>query len=282
MTKLKTICFAATTAALAGCAATPRHYDDESSRALNLARAGGVYDQDLRDSPDGTRSYRKGLLVSALNLASLATSLEAPLRHLTGTQTLLFNATDIMMTPDNPSARPSLMGWMPGSLAANEDDAYDHYVAVVDEAITQAAKSMAITATKLTDVKTPEIDGHPLMLWSVTAERYGCADSNCIIAYNIQQPNHWKTPSYVIGGEAASYNIAANHPEKYSRLVFRQSGHELTFPVDEFYGAVSAGMPPWIVMYFPPNTVIQDGEPLPYPVLYEQGQQLMFREPVHE
>ena len=41
-------------------------------------------------------------------------------------------------------------------------------------------------------------------------------------------------------------------------------------------------MPPWIVMYFPPNTVIQDGEPLPYPVLYEQGQQLMFREPDHE
>ena len=160
------------------------------------------------------------------NLASLTTSLDAPLRHLTGTQTLLFNATDIMMTP--------------------------------------------------------EIDGHPLMLWSVKAERYGCADSNCIIAYNIQQPNHWKTPSYVIGGEAASYNIAANHPEEYSRLVFRQSGHEPTFPVDEFYDAVSAGMPPWIVMYFPPNTVIQDGEPLPYPVLYEQGQQLMFREPDHE
>ena len=61
------------------------------------------------------------------------------------------------------------------------------------------------------------------MLWAVTAERYGCFDSNCIIAYNIQQPNHWKTPSYVIGGEAASYNIAANHPEKYSRLVFRHA-----------------------------------------------------------
>ena len=282
MTKLKTICFAATTAALAGCAATPRHYDDESSRALNLARAGGVYDQDLRDSSDGTRSYRKGLFTTLLDVASLATSFDAPLRHLSGTQTFMFNATDIMATPDNPSARPSLIGWMPGSLAANDDDAYKHYVAVVDKAITQAAESMAITATKLTDVKTPEIDGHPLMLWSVTAERYGCADSNCIIAYNIQQPNHWKTPSYVSGGEAASYNIAANHPEKYSRLVFRQSDGELTFPVDELYGAVSASMPSWIVMYFPPNTVIQDGEPLPYPVLYEQGQQLMFKEPDHE
>ena len=154
MTKLKTICFAVITAALAGCAAAPRHYDEESSRALNLARAGGIYDQNLRDSPDGTRSYRKSLLMGALNLASLTTSLEAPLRHLTGTQTLLFNATDIMMTPDNPSARPSLMGWMPASLAANEDEAYERYVAVADEAIVQAAESMAITATKLKDVKT--------------------------------------------------------------------------------------------------------------------------------
>lgn len=282
MTKFKTICFAITTAALAGCAATPRHYDDDSSRALNLARAGGIYDQDLRDSQDGMRSYRKGLLMSALNLASLATSLDAPLRHLSGTQTLLFNATDIMMTPDKPSARPSLMGWMPESLAENEDEAYNHYVAVVDKAIIEAAESMAVKVTKLTDVSTPEIDGKPLMLWSVTAEQYGCVDSNCIIAYNINQPFHWKTPSYVIGGEAVSYNIAANHPEKYSRLVFRQSGHEPTFPVAEFYGAVSAVMPPWIVMYFPPNTVIQDGEPLPYPVLYEQGHQLMFKEPEDE
>lgn len=53
-------------AAVAGCAATPRAYNQEESRALNLARAGGIYDQDLRDSPDGTRSYRKGLLVSVV------------------------------------------------------------------------------------------------------------------------------------------------------------------------------------------------------------------------
>ncbi|OOE48053.1 MULTISPECIES: hypothetical protein [Salinivibrio] len=282
MTQLKTLFFAVTTAALAGCAATPRKYDDESSRALNLARAGGVYDQDLRDSPDGTRSYRKGLFTTLLDVASLATSFDAPLRHLSGTQTFMFNATDIMATPDNPSARPSLIGWMPGSLAANQDDAYEHYVTVVDEAITHAAESMSITATKLTDVKTPEIDEHPLMLWSVTSERYGCGKSNCIIAYNIQQPTYWKTPSYVTGREAASYNIAANHPEEYSRLIFRQSGDERTFPVGEFYSAVSADMPPWIVMYFPPNTVFQDGEPLTYPVLYEQGQQLMFKEPNHE
>lgn len=70
--------------ALTGCAAKPRAYDAEQSRALNLARAGGIYDMDLRDSEDGTRSYSKGILGPLLDLASLATSFDAPLRHLSG------------------------------------------------------------------------------------------------------------------------------------------------------------------------------------------------------
>lgn len=88
-------------------------------------------------------------------------------------------------------------------------------------------------------------------------------------------------PASMATSEVQAYNIAANHPENYSRLVFRQSGEQLSFPVDEFYRAVSGGLPSWMLMYFPPGTVIQDGEPLPYPVLYEQGQRLMFKEPDH-
>ena len=279
MSKLKIISFAVITTPLTGCAAAPRQYDDESSRALNLARAGGIYDQSLRDSQDGTRSYRKSRLMNALNLASLATSLDAPLRHLSGTQTLLFNATDIMTTPDNPSARPSLIGWMPESLAANEDDAYNRYASIVDKAIVQAAESMAISATKLTGVRTPEVEGHPLILWSVTAEQYGCSDSNCIITYNIQQPHYWKTPDYIVGGSPNSYNITANHPKNYSRLVFRQSGQETSFPTGLLYEAISTSIPSWMVMYFPSNTVIRDSELVSYPVLYEQGNQLTFKEP---
>lgn len=128
MKRLAPLTTAILAAALVGCAATPRAYNPEESRALNLARAGGIYDMDLRDSGDGSRSYSKGMLVPLLDLASLATSFDAPLRHLSGSQTFLFNATDIMMTPDNPSARPSLMGWMPASMATSEGQAYEQYV----------------------------------------------------------------------------------------------------------------------------------------------------------
>jgi len=187
-----------------------------------------------------------------------------------------------MMTPDNPSARPSLMGWMPASMASSEAQAYEQYVDLVDQAIRLAANDMALSATKLSNVETPEIDGHPLVLWSIESTEYGCGVGQCVVAYNIKTPNRWRSPAYVEGTEPESYNIAANHPENYSRLVFRQSGEQLSFPVDEFYRTVSGALPSWMVVYFPPGTVIQDGEPLPYPVLYEQGQRLMFKEPDHE
>ena len=167
-------------------------------------------------------------------------------------------------------------------MASSEAQAYEQYVDLVDQAIRLAANDMALSATKLSNVETPEIDGHPLVLWSIESTEYGCGVGQCVVAYNIKTPNRWKSPPYVEGTEAESYNIAANHPENYSRLVFRQSGEQLSFPVDEFYRTVSGALPSWMVVYFPPGTVIRDGEPLPYPVLYEQGQRLMFKEPDHE
>lgn len=264
---------------LAGCAAKPRSYDSGSSRALNLARAGGIYDMDLRDSPNGTRSYSRSLLMTTLNLASLATSIDAPLRHLSGTQSLMFNAADIMMTPDKPSARPSLIGWMPESMANSVDHAYEKYVSFVDGAIQQASDEMGLTSTRMDNINTPLIDGHSLIIWSVQGEQYGCSGENCIVAYNIQQPSHWKTPAYVEGGKESSFNIVANHPEKYSRLIFRQYGNQKSFPTDNFYKAVSEALPSWMIMYYPANTVVQDGELIQYPMLYENGAQLMFKDP---
>jgi len=43
-----------------------------------------------------------------------------------------------------------------------------------------------------------------------------------------------------------SYNIASKHPKKHSLFVFRQSSQK-NFPVDEFYRAVSAALPAWMV-----------------------------------
>ncbi|SDO33945.1 hypothetical protein [Vreelandella arcis] len=159
---------------------------------------------DLRDSKDGIRSYGKDMLVPLLDIVSLATSFDAPLRHLSGTKTFLFNATHIMMTPENPSARPSLMGWMLASMVASEHQAYEQYLDLVDQAMLQVANDMELNATKLSNVETPYIDGHPLVLWSIESAEYGCGIGQCMVAYNIKTPNRWKALAYVEGGESES------------------------------------------------------------------------------
>jgi len=281
MKKLGALSCAILATTLVGCAATPKSYDNDQSRALNLARAGGIYDQDLRDSPDGMTSYRRGIIEKVLDIASLATSFDAPLRHMTGSQTFIFNATDITARADKPSGRPSLIGWMPKSQAISEDEAYEKYVQTVDSAIESVADDMNLIATKLDNVRVPKIEGKPLILWSLESEHYGCGARECLVVYNIRQPYEWKTPAFVEGGQPESYNTPANHPENYSRLIFRQSGDTDTadFPMDDFYRAISAELPPWMVMYFPPNTVFQESRAISYPVIYEQGNQLMFKDP---
>ncbi|CCU23196.1 hypothetical protein ACQ9QL_004860 [Salmonella enterica subsp. enterica serovar Agona] len=262
---------------LAGCATTPKSYNPEMSRALNLARAGGIYDQDLRDSEDGWNSYKQSLLMKALNVTSLASSLDAPLRGLNGQQTLMFNTASILTSPDNPSARPSLMAWMPASMAKSSEDAYSNYINLIDNAVAVAAKSMNLDLTKIVESTAPKIDGNPLIMWAVMAPQFGCDGSNCVIAYNVTMPNPWKTPAFVGSGNIDSFNLAANNTTKYSRLIFTQVSDVKSFPMDDFYKSTSRALPEWAVMYFPPNSVFQDGKALPYPVIYEKGQQLLFR-----
>lgn len=96
---------------------------------------------------------------------------------------------------------------------------------------------MALDVTKLSNVETPEIDGHPMILWSVESAEHGCGIGQCVVAYNITTPYLWKTSLYIKDGESESHNIAANHPKSYSRFIFRQSGTQ-DFPADEFYRAI--------------------------------------------
>lgn len=266
---------------LNGCAVSPKQYDTQQSRALNIARAGGIYNQDLQDSSDGTNSYKKSLLLRALNATALLTSLDAPLSGMTGAQTLAFNAGNIMATPDNPSARPSLMAWMPKTEATNKDDARIKFEELVDASLINTAQNMGIIVEKLADkgITMPKLNGWDINIWTVDAPQFGCKPEHCVIATHVARINDWQTPEFITSGPGASFILDSNHPSQYSRIIFQQTTEKVSFPVDEFYRQLSANLPAWSAMYFPPNTVFKDGQTLPYPVLYEHGQQLMFVTP---
>ncbi|MEW9824590.1 MAG: hypothetical protein AB2992_05440 [Candidatus Symbiodolus clandestinus] len=64
------------------------------------------------------------------------------------------------------------------------------------------------------------------------------------------------------------------------RIIFYQVG-ERTFSEKDFYQTLSKNLPPWTVLYFPPNSIHQKGEPLTYPVVFEKGEMLLFKKSKH-
>ncbi|WP_242695169.1 hypothetical protein [Shewanella sp. 4t3-1-2LB] len=103
-----------------------------------------------------------------------------------------------------------------------------------EDSVRTYSKGMSIPSLELaspTSFDAPEIDGHPMILWSAESVEHGCGIGQCVIAYNITPPYLWKTPLYIKDGESESYNIVANHLKNYSRFVCRQSGPQ-DFPVE--------------------------------------------------
>lgn len=265
---------------LGGCAKFPHRYEANESRALNIARAGGIYDSDLRDSSDGMKSYSTSFLMSALNVASLATSFQGSAVGLGGKTNFLVKGVDIMSTPDNPSARPSMVAWVPKSSTDNESKARELLLDKIDEAMKLTATELGIK-TKRAPVEPGDakIAGLPLVFWEVDAPQYGCTEWNCSVATYAAKPYEWPTPEFLQKQmEGGSYKFPAMHRKHYSRLILRQKNGS-NLPEQEFYTTLSKHLPAWVALYFPPGSIYQDGKSLTYPVVFEKGEMLLFKSP---
>lgn len=263
-----------------GCAHRPHPYENDKSRALNIARAGDIFDTDLYDSKDGMKSYSTSFLMSALNMANLATSFQGSAIGLGGTANFLVKGVDIMAAPDNPSARPSLVAWLPKSHTDSETKAREILLDKIDEAMELTAKQMGIKIKKAPiESKDPKIAGVPFIFWEIDAPKYGCTDWNCYFATYANNPYEYLTPEFLKQKtEDSSYVFAANHPRRYSRLILRQkNGRDL--PERDFYKTLSKHLPVWVALYFPPGSIYQDGKPINYPVVFEKGEILLFKSP---
>lgn len=279
--KVFSICVICIVLVTMGCAHQPHPYENDHSRALNIARAGDIFDTDLYDSKDGMKSYSTSFLMSALNLANLATSFQGSAIGLGGTANFLVKGVDIMAAPDNPSARPSLVAWLPKSSTEDESKARETLLDKIDEAMKLTAEQMEIKIKRgPIELNDPKIAGLPFIFWEVDGPKYGCTDWNCYFAVYANKPYECLTPEFLKQQktEESSYVFAANHPKRYSRLILRQkNGRDL--PEKDFYETLSKHLPVWVALYFPPGSIYQEGKPITYPVVFEKGEMLLFKSP---
>ncbi|MEW9890000.1 MAG: hypothetical protein AB2989_06290 [Candidatus Symbiodolus clandestinus] len=267
--------------AIVACTTTP--YYRHESRALNIIRAGGVYDTDIYDSEDGMKSHGKSFLMQVLNFASLATSFQGSTAlGLGGGANFIKNSALILAEPENASGRPSFLAWAPQQLAEDKFKARDHILNVVQTALKNTETDMNITIKHLPQgKKDPIINKIPFEFWDVTAPDLGCHNGSCAVAIYIKNPYEISTPEFLeeaIGKKC--YELSATGRKDYSRIIFYQVG-ERTFPEKDFYQTLSKNLPLWTALYFPPNSIHQKGEPLNYPVVFEKGEMLLFKKPKH-
>lgn len=275
--KIISVCMVA---GLVGCAKSPHKYEANESRALNVARAGGIYDSDLRDSADGMNSYSTSFLMSALNVANLATSFQGSAIGLGGQANFLVKSVDIAATPDNPSARPSFVAWVPKSLAGSEEKAKAKLLDEIHLALERTAENLDFQVTRLNvSQDVPKMLRVPMFFWSIYAPNYGCTGGNCLIAAYVDKPYIFPTPEFLQNDmEADSYAFSAEHQRRYPRLLLSKKNGR-NFPEKDLYTTLSKHLPAWIALYFPPGSIYQDGKPLVYPVVFEKGEMLLFKSP---
>lgn len=265
---------------IVACSTMTPYYKHES-RALNIIRAGGIYDTDIYDSKDGMNSYGKSFLMQALNFASLATSFQGSAAlGLGGGANFLKNSTLILAEPENASGRASFLAWTPKSVAEDKFKARNHIVESVQVALKETASNMQFTIEKLPrGNKDPVINKIPFDFWEVTAPELGCNKGSCAIAIFIDNPYEIAAPEFLLNeiGQRC-YELTAQGRKDYSRIIFYQAGKK-TFPEKDFYLTLSKNLPVWAALYFPPNSIHQKGEPLSYPVVFEKGEMLLFKKP---
>ncbi|EIC9815894.1 hypothetical protein LA020_003598 [Vibrio alginolyticus] len=261
-----------------GCASTsePLSYNNDKSRALNIAQAGGVYDASDRIVH---RANYEGLQFAGntMNKTLLFTSSAgAGLDLVDGFGTGL--ALSLAENP-TPANRNSIIAWMPESDAASKPEAAEK----LREAFTKAIE-LSLDELGANYVKSPGHKGEVVEI-RFDSETLGCPDYTenpeldwrelCFVQAQIIEP---KTPSLTpafVSSEATSYRFNSKDKYRYNRfkVLLPEQAQALQEPLTR---AISRNLPDWAFIYIARGQVQLDEQTVTVPYLLEQGTPHLF------
>lgn len=263
---------------LAGCATQKGFtYNERASLAMNVANASGM-GQGLKDAeiPKDALKDESSKQV-AMGVAAGAAGLSAPVGGLTNAQAGALNLASWLISPGIPATQPAVVAWMPNSGQTAE------------EAQKQLGELLAGSAEKVykqlnTEVKTSWAS-YSKKLKGVSLSAKGehlCNEVNkkstCSIAFITTIPVSDKSTlpfqksgdSYLFKNEIGN-NTSVVLPDRQNDGLTER----------EFMTKISSGLPEWVFLYYPPNTLKIDktGKTLAYPLFINQGKEILFLKP---
>lgn len=263
---------------LTGCATQKGFtYNQGASLAMNVANASGM-GQGLKDAELPKDSLKdENTKQVAMGVAAGAAGLSSPVGGLTNAQAGALNLASWLISPGIPATQPAVVAWMPNTGQTAE------------EAQNQLGELLAGSAEKLfkelnTEVKTSKAS-YNSKLKGVTLDAKGekvCSevskDKACYIGFLTAIPEKVKStmPFQKTGESYLFRNEIGFHT---SIVLPKNQNNGLTDM--EFMLKLSSGLPEWVFLYYPPDTLKMDssGKKVAYPLFLNQGKEILFLKP---
>lgn len=263
---------------LTGCATQKGFtYNQGASLAMNVANASGM-GQGLKDAELPKDSLQdQSTKQVAMGVAAGAAGLSSPVGGLTNAQAGALNLASWLISPGIPATKHAVVAWMPntGQTAEEAQKKLGELLAgsaqnVYKQLNTEAKISWATYSAKLKGV-------------SVSAKGENvCKEVNkkstCSIAFITTIPVKDKsTLPFQKSGESYLFR---NEIGNNTSIVLPEKQNDGLTEI-EFMKKLSTGLPEWVFLYYPPNTLKMDtsGRKVAYPLFLNQGKEILFLKP---
>ena len=274
---------------LVGCASKgtyePPSYDDNYSKAYNIAKAGGINDgiKDMKLPESYTKGSIGGTMYDSADLYT--TYFMNPSLGLTNWGSLGIGLLSKLL--EDPSGHNNnIFGWMPNESGMTPEEARNKFEVAMQNAVVSAFKEMEL------DYKYHGSNWtYGQHLYTFSSEKYQCGN-RCNVEFLIYKADtSGKSPDFIShpakntvafltgpNGFMDAYNNYTPKDEYNWLQIFSDKVPE--FPQQELYAAISKHMPEWAYMYLAPNVVKTGAEKaIPFPVLLNEGKVDMFIRP---
>ncbi|MFC1337400.1 MAG: hypothetical protein G8D89_16460 [gamma proteobacterium symbiont of Clathrolucina costata] len=266
---------------LGACASTPVSFNPDESKAMNIARAGGI-DFKLKDT-EVPKDTVNGIVDSAgYGFAMAASGYNAPLPGFSRGEMASMNFAAWLLSPEAQSSRNSMFAWMPKEYVGSDEEPVDKLADLILEATGEVVEEMGYEAAK--SIANGGKDKSGLAVYFRVKDKpedEHCKNSptrsTCWISFGIRDPkSRSKSPNFV-GTSGGSYFFNPSSGV-YSSYKFPQENtgiNEL-----EFLQKLSAKLPEWVYFYAAPGKLyFGPDQEMKIPVIVNDGKVLYFVKP---
>lgn len=263
---------------LTGCATQKGFtYNQGASLAMNVANASGM-GQGLKDAEIPKDSLKdESTKHVAMGVTAGAVGLSSPVGGLTNAQAGALNLASWLISPGIPATQSAVVAWMPNTGQTAE------------EAQKQLGVLLAGSAEKVYKQLNTEVKiswaSYSAKLKGVSVAAKGenvCAEVNkkntCSIAFITTIPV--KDKSTLPFQKSVESYLFRNEIGNNTSIVLPERQNDGLTEI-EFMKKLSTGLPEWVFLYYPPNTLKTDssGKKVAYPLFLNQGKEILFLKP---